>query len=326
MPGSAKTKIHWATAVFWVLMLYIIAALVWWFFSLEKQNKEIYQLRKEEWQKGVVTDNQNTLEQIEDRRRRNFSKYIGEGSIFLMLILAGGGYIFYSVRRQFRLQQQQQNFVMAITHELKTPISVSKLNLETLLKHKLEEQQQKKLLQMNLQETTRLDGLINNILISSQLEGGGYHTTKEELDFSSLVEATVQEFNNRYPERKMEVSILSDTTIKGDATLLKLLVSNLLENANKYSDKGKAILCSLSSDEEMLRLDVADEGIGIEDNEKKRVFDKFYRIGNEQTRKTKGTGLGLYICKKIAEAHKGTIQIANNQPAGTKFIVTLPQA
>jgi two-component system sensor histidine kinase CiaH len=327
MPDPIKTKLRWATAVFWVLMLYIIAALVWWFFSLEKQNKEIYALRSEMLEKRIpVADGQNSMQQIEDKHKRNLSKYIGEGSIFLLLILAGGGYIFYSVRRQFRLQQQQQNFAMAITHELKTPISVSKLNLETLLKHQLDEQQQKKLLHMNLQETIRLDSLINNILISSQLEGGGYHTTKEELDLSDLTAAALHDFRNRYPEREIQESLAPDSIMRGDATLLKLLISNLLENANKYSAKDKKIFCSLQISDSMLKLEISDQGSGIPDAEKKNVFDKFYRIGNEQTRRTKGTGLGLYICKKIVEAHKGSIHIADNKPAGTKFIVALPQA
>ncbi|MER3463309.1 MAG: two-component sensor histidine kinase, partial [Chitinophagaceae bacterium] len=311
-------------------LLYIIAALVWWFFSLEKQNKEIYSLRKE-----IVLNNNSpnnsidyttALKEIQDKRKRNLSKYIGEGSIFLLLIIAGGVFIYQSVKRQFRLQQQQQNFVMAITHELKTPISVSKLNLETLLKYHLEEAQQKKLLQMNLQETVRLDGLINNILISSQLEGGGYNTAKEELDFSDLVIASINEFKNRYPERPIESSIEEETCIDGDATLLKLLVNNLLENANKYSPKEKLIQCILAHSNNIITLQVTDEGVGINEEEKKRVFEKFYRVGNEQTRKTKGTGLGLYICKRIVESLNGNISIADNQPTGTKFIVTLPRA
>jgi K+-sensing histidine kinase KdpD len=330
MPDTIKTKLRWATAVFWVLMVYIIAALIWWFFSLEKQNSELYNLRKEELLIQVPdqasTAYQKELLNIEDKRRRNSAKYIGEGSIFLLLIIAGGVFIYQSVRRQFRLQQQQQNFVMAITHELKTPISVSKLNLETLLKHHLAEEQQKKLLAMNLQETVRLDGLINNILISSQLEGGGYHTTKEELDLSDLVTATLNEFKNRYPERKVEAGLQDDACVNGDATLLKLLVSNLLENANKYSPKERPIECSLVKKEKEIVLQVKDEGEGIADEEMKKVFEKFYRIGNEQTRRTKGTGLGLYICKKIVESHKGTITVSNNEPSGSKFTVTLPQA
>src|SRR5580765_7492926 len=135
------------------------------------------------------------------------------------------------------MTQQQQNFMMAITHELKTPIAVAKLNLETLQKHKLEENKQQKLIQATLQEANRLNTLTNNILISSQLEGGGYELAKEELDFSLLAATCMLDFHNRFPGRKSETAIEEDTDIKGDALLLQILVNNLLENAVKYSPK-----------------------------------------------------------------------------------------
>ena len=103
--------------------------------------------------------------------------------------------------------------------------------------------------------------------------------------------------------------------------LLKLLLSNLLENANKYSPKNKPISLRLTEDGDDILLEVADEGSGIPDEEKKPVFKKFYRIGNEETRKTQGTGLGLYICQKIVKDHGGDIFIKDNQPSGSKFIV-----
>ncbi len=167
MANDSKRKLHIATIVYWVLLLYIIAALVWWSFSLLQQNKEIHELKKE----GLNTAQSNyaqKLKQIEVQQQRGVYKYVGEGSAFLLLIFIGAVFIYRSVRRQFNLQQQQQNFVMAITHELKTPIAVSRLNLQTMQKHQLEEEKRKKLLQATLQETLRLDTLINNILISSQ--------------------------------------------------------------------------------------------------------------------------------------------------------------
>ena len=106
-----------------------------------------------------------------DEHKRNKTKYLGEGSIFFLLILVGAAFVYRSVRRQFKMQQQQQNFMMAVTHELKTPISVARLNLETLLKYTLDPEKQKKLIRMTLEETARLNFLTNNILIASQLEG-----------------------------------------------------------------------------------------------------------------------------------------------------------
>ncbi len=325
MADRSKKRIAITTLVFWILLVYIVTALVWWFFLLLQQTSEIYTLQKEQ----VVKTHPDTTSQafknamfrINDQKRRNDIKYIGEGVIFLLLIIVGAVYIYRSVRRQLSLQQQQQNFVMAVTHELKTPISIARLNLETLKRYQLDAQKQQKLIDTSLQETLRLDMLINNILISSQLDDKAYHTSMEELNFSDLASSELRQFSNRYPDRPLHSHIEPDLELTGDALLLKLLVSNLLENANKYSDKSRPVTCSLHAENGKVILQVKDEGMGIPDAEKENVFQKFYRIGNEQTRTTKGTGLGLYICKKIADTHYATIQITDHVPQGSNFMV-----
>lgn len=324
MPEESKRKFQLITFVYWILLTYIIAALVWWFFSLYKQNEMMYSLRRQQLEtssKISVVDFHKELTGINEQRERNIAKYIGEGGTFLILIVLGAAYVYRLVRRQFRAQQQQQNFVMAITHELKTPISVSRLNLETLQRHKLDEEKKEKLLHMTMQETLRLDNLINNILISSQLDGHSYRISKEELNFSDLVTDVAHQFSARYPERKLLQNMEEDIDINGDPLLLKLLVSNLLENANKYSSKDKPIRLELKENADAIQFSVIDEGCGIDKEERKNVFKKFYRIGNERTRTAKGTGLGLYLCKKIAEDHNGKITVEDNQPQGSNFTV-----
>lgn len=322
-----KQRLAVTTAVFWVLFLYIIAALIWWFFSLMQQARVVYDLKREELvQLAADTTSQTyqkALFEIEDQRRRSTYKYTGEGSIFLLLIIIGAVYIYRSVRRELRVQQQQQNFVMAVTHELKTPLSVARLNLETLKRHQLEPQKQQKLIDTSLQETLRLDALINNILISSQLDDKAYQSQKEVLDFSALAAAEVQNFSARYPERPVHTDIAPKLSLTGDALLLKLLLSNLLENANKYAGKTTAVTLRVYKSRGVT-VNVEDEGPGIADAEKERVFRKFYRIGNEQTRTAKGTGLGLYICKKIASLHGATIHLSDNEPRGAIFTVAFP--
>jgi signal transduction histidine kinase len=324
MADENKRKLRLVTIVYWVLLSYIIAALVWWAFLLLQQNTEIFTQRRASLDPSTP-DYAEQVRKIAEQQKRGEYKYIGEGSAFLLLILVGALFVYRAVRRQFRLQQQQQNFVMAITHELKTPIAVARLNLETMQKHQLEEEKKKKLVQITLQETMRLDTLINNILISSQLEGNAYRVAKEELDFSELVKDVVRNFKNRYPDRTLETVIQDEIDMQGDTTLLKLLLSNLLENANKYSPKDKPVSLALTAGD-LIRLEIRDEGAGIPEEEKKEVFEKFYRLGNEQTRKTQGTGLGLYICRKIVQDHKGEILIKDNQPSGSKFIVQFSAA
>jgi signal transduction histidine kinase len=294
MADESRRKLRRATIIYWILLLYIVVALVWWFLVLEAQNHEIYELRLSQIE-ALQSDTTRFKQErfiIEEHKKIKTIRHIGEGSTFLLFIILGAVFIFRSVRRHFRLQQQQQNFVMAITHELKTPIAVVRLNLETMQKHQLDEARRMKLMKTTLQETLRLDMLINNILLSSQLEGHSYNISREELDFSNLATDVVHQFSTRYPDRHVISNIKPEITLNGDPLLLKLLISNLLENANKYSPRDKPITFELTSKSKEVLLKVADEGPGIEENEKKNIFEKFYRIGNEQTRHAKGTGLG----------------------------------
>jgi two-component system sensor histidine kinase CiaH len=325
MPDSKK-RIRLATIIYWLLLFYIIAALVWWFISLEKQNKMMRDFKI--IQLNVSIDKQNqpgvynfALAKIQADYKRNSAKYIGEGSTFLLLILIGAAFVYRSVRRQFRLQLQQQNFMMAVTHELKTPISVARLNLETLQKYQLDPDRQKKLIRMTLEETERLNILTNNILISSQLEGGGYAISREELDLGDLLKDCVNSFRNRYPDRQFIELIEPGMDVEGDPFLLQLLINNLLENAIKYSPKERPVTCLLNQVNSKVELHITDEGSGIPGDERKNIFKKFYRIGNETTRKTQGTGLGLYLCRKIAEDHHADISVTNHLPQGSDFIV-----
>ena len=219
-------------------------------------------------------------------------------------------------------QQQQQNFMMAITHELKTPISVARLNLETLQKYNLDEEKKQKIIRTTLDETSRLDFLTNNILVAAQLESNNFKAEKEELDLTALLKDCIRQFSNRFPERDFTEEIEADTDIKGDSLLLQMLINNLLENAAKYSPKGSPISTSLKKYRSGIELQIKDEGIGIDQAEKDKIFNKFYRIGSEATRKTKGTGLGLYLCRKIAKDHNGDITMTNNEPQGSIFAVT----
>jgi signal transduction histidine kinase len=267
------------TIIYWLLLAYIVAALVWWFISLENQNREMSELRYKTTYsiQSTLTPEQlkSEIAKIDNETRRNTAKYISEGITFFILILIGAAFVFRSVRRQFRLQQQQQNFMMAVTHELKTPISVTRLNLETLLKHNLEAEKQVKIIQMTLQETARLNSLTNNILFSSQLEAGGYRFLKDELDFTSLTKDCIMEARSRYPDRIFNEQIDVESEIKGDPLLLQMMISNLLENAVKYSGKDKPISCLLKKTRSTVALNIIDEGIGISDKEKKRFLKNF---------------------------------------------------
>jgi two-component system, OmpR family, sensor histidine kinase CiaH len=324
MDQKIKYRLIKTTAIFWLLLLYILAALVWWYISLERQNQMIYNSKLHELELTVSPKQspelyQNMLMKLKTGRARTRTKNTGEGSVFLFFIMIGAYFILRSVRQQIKMQQQQQNFMMAVTHELKTPIAVAKLNIETLLKYNLDTEKQKKLLQITLDETKRLDILTNNILTSAQLESTGFSMNKEDLDLSHLLQDRVAEFSTRFPERHFVEDIEPDADITGDPMLLQIMINNLLENAIKYSEKNTTITAVLKKESDSVVLQIKDEGSGVPEEEKGMIFNKFYRLGNEATRKKKGTGLGLFLCKKIVNDHDGRILVKNNIPRGSIF-------
>lgn len=313
------------TVVYWVLLVYIVAALFWWYIALEQQNNEITHIRLSQLKHDDPSFFSRAL-QIEEARKRKTAQYIGEGITFLALVLVGAVFIFRVTRRQLKLSQQQQNFMMAVTHELKTPIAVTRLNLETLQKRKLEEDKQQKLIANTLQEANRLNALCNNILLAAQLEAGAYHPDKQEINFADLVEGCVDDFRNRFPQRMITEEIQEGLYLNGEALLLQMLVNNLVENAMKYSPRDSVITIRLIGTDNEVLLSVTDEGMGIADEEKQKIFDKFYRVGNENTRSAKGTGLGLFLCSKIVKSHNGYISVTDNQPQGCTFTVSFQSA
>lgn len=315
-----RKRLAFITIVYWFLLLYIIAALVWWFIALDQQNEDMFHYRVMQLNEQGANYNSD-YQQLLSQKKRKTSQYIGEGATFLLLILVGALFVYRATRKQLVLSKQQQNFMMAVTHELKTPIAVISLNLETLQKRKLDEERQQHIVAMTLQESNRLNVLTTNILVSSQLESGNYRPQRENIDLSLLTSEVVAGFRDRYPNRVIEKKIAPEVYVTGERLLLEMLVSNLLDNALKYSLQEKTVRIELDNTQTKTFLKVADEGSGIDEEEKKKVFEKFYRSGNESTRKARGTGLGLYLCKRIAESHKGKIRLTDNHPCGVIFTV-----
>ena len=320
--SSKQKKLRSIFILYWFLLAYILAALIWWFIALNRQNKLMTIYEMEQLQQ-TDTNYQATLNKIKDLERRKYAQYLGEGVTFLLLIVAGAIFVFRAVRRELRISREQQNFMIAITHELKTPISVAKLNLETMQKRKLDETQQQRLIQTTLEETNRLNALCNNMLLSSQIEAGGYRITNEETNISELVDKCVQDFITRYPQQKIESEIAEDIFINGDRLMLQMLANNLIDNAIKYGAKDLPVTVLLREENEKIIFQVKDLGKGIAVEEKDKIFDKFYRVGNSATKGAKGTGLGLYLTKKISQQHNANISVTDNTPTGAIFTVTL---
>ncbi len=315
--------------IYGLLFAYTVAALVFWGLSLNRQSKVIYDLELIHLRTTIdsVRHPAEFARQAElsaAKRERRKKQYIGEGSTFLLVILIGGAIVYSSFRRSLGLSRQQNNFMLSVTHELKSPIAAMKLNLQTLERYQLDEEKKTVLIDKCIKESNRLNDLCNNMLLASQMEGRQYKATRERFSFTDLVTGTMKEYVQRYPGR-FEVDIAEEENpVIGDQLMLQMAVSNLIENALKYSPAESLITVQLFSKNKHTCLQIKDEGMGIPDAEKHKIFRKFYRLGNENTRKTKGTGLGLYLTLRIVQQHGGKIGVKDNTPTGSVFELSLP--
>lgn len=311
-----------------LLLMYIIAALSFWWLSLEKQSRVIYD-KEITALRGSVDSNRYAVKyrrlegEIALRKSKRSKQYLGEGLTFLFVIMVGSSIVYTTHRLSNKLSRQQNNFMLSVTHELKSPIAAMKLTLQTLQKHKLSEEKQAELVSRCVGEADRLHELCNNILIASQMEGGQYERDWETISVSELVQSSFDAYVGRYPGR-FTANITSGINAETDRMLLQLAISNLMENAVKYTPADQQVTVALHRHQNKAYICVKDNGQGIPDEEKKKVFEKFYRIGNENTRKTKGTGLGLYLTKKIMLNLKGNILLKDNKPAGSIFELSIP--
>ena len=245
-----------------------------------------------------------------------------EGAVFIGLLLLG----IYQIRKTFKkekeLANQQKNFLLSVTHELKSPIASTRLQLETILIRDLEREKQKEILKNAIQDTDRLNNLVENILLASKIENNFFSVHLEYCDLSDYLtenlNQTIRVFNYA---QTISLDIEPNIYLNIDKTTFPSIILNLLENAVKYSPKNSTIIIQLKKLNNQIKLAVIDEGIGVSNKEKTTIFQKFYRIGNEETRSTKGTGLGLYIVHFLVEKHNGTITVKNNSPKGSIFEV-----
>jgi signal transduction histidine kinase len=310
------------TLIFSVLVSYIVLQFLWWEVLLVRQSDNIISL-KQNIAALSSSDDTIILRDIADlQKKKNARVYmiVGEGTVFLLILLFGVYQVRKSIKRESELANQKSNFILSVSHELKTPIAATKLQLQTLLKHDLERDKQKELLNNALNENNRLHKLVDNVLIANQIENNNLSIQKENINLSELIETTVKRyFSEKIEKRNIILNIEPNIFFSGDKELLSSIFINLIENAIKYSFDKVAIDVVLKNINNNPVLEIKDQGCGISDEEKETVFQKFFRSGSENTRKTKGTGIGLFIVKSICDLHQIQIKILNNQPNGSIF-------
>jgi signal transduction histidine kinase len=280
--------------IFYSLIIYAAAQLVWWGYQL-------------------VNLQHNKLGMI-----------LSEGSMFIIVLSFGAYYMHRSINRERKLQEQKKNFLLSVTHELKSPLASIKLLLQTIQKRDLTKAQIQDFIEKSLLDIERLDDMVENMLLASKIENSSYSFPKANFSLSVVVDSIVNRLQLTKCDGSQKIinaEIEPKIEFTGDKFALTSVVTNLIENAIKYSGPCEPVDVKLFQKDGKVHLHVADHGIGISDAEKSRIFDKFYRVGSEDTRNTKGTGLGLYIVKQVLDKHEASIRVKDNRPVGSIFEV-----
>jgi signal transduction histidine kinase len=265
----------------------------------------------------------SVIENEHKKYERKKDSWIYEGVVMtmIMLVLAMALYLFLD--RILRLNAQQNNFLLAITHELKTPVAGSKLAVQTAQRKLTSEQVELgKLLRMADSNVSRLSRIIDNVLMATRVQSSSrMNFIIQDLVLEELIEDTLAELKDSLPDTaRITTRFVPELLIRGDRELLQMALSNLISNAVKYSKPGnEEVHIQTFIHKGRVGMSVSDNGSGIPEKERKNIFKMFYRMGDERTRSSSGTGLGLFLVEKLLRQHSAIISIADNLPNGTTF-------
>ena len=263
--------------------------------------------------------NPTKLQQLEEERFQQKNIWLYQSILLLVLVASGIYGVYYSIDSIYQLNKRQNNFLLSVTHEFKTPIAAIRLMLQTSKNPKVKEEKKAELIENSIQNTFRLEELAENMLVSMQIENDKYQYALSKIDLSKMLNQVI---DNQSIKGEITGTIEPGITLTGDGFIMRMVANNLIENAFKYSNN-QPIEVNLYMQGTKKVLEVKDIGVGIAKEDYKKIYKKFFRVQDEETRTTKGTGLGLFIVKQAVERHRGKVAVMANKPRGSVFIVEL---
>ncbi|MFT5582050.1 MAG: signal transduction histidine kinase [Lentimonas sp.] len=284
---------------FYILGGYVLLQFAWWAYHLIELTQ---------------------INQIADKDvSRKVLMILSEGLVFFLIIIIGLWQIRKSIKKELTLSQRQNNFLLSVTHELKSPLAANKLFLQTLRKRKLNETQQSDILDKAIIENSRLELMIDNILNAARIEHSKIYLQKQEFSLNELIYQVTERFEKNLEFENISTQIEDELTVTADRLMIETILTNLIENAIKYGGDQCKIFVKLSRENNCTIIAVIDDGKGVDPSLEKDLFSKFVRSGNEETRETKGTGLGLYISREFAILNKAKLTYSKAIPKGSEF-------
>jgi len=316
--------------------LYLINPVAERFLSVNAEeivNKRPYYLEKFPWFEPVkvfLKDPAKKIFRKEIQINKELTLELSTVSITREQESLGSLIILHDITREKLIEQMKTEFVSLAAHQLRTPLSAIKWTLKMILDGDLGEmtKEQKDFLEKSYVSNERMINLINDLLNVTRIEEGRYLYSPEPVQLEDLTEETIKNYKEEIERKNIKFHFEKPKNkipaLKLDAEKIKLTISNLLDNAVKYTLPGGKIDVSLKSDKEKATFLIKDSGIGIPEDQQKRLFNKFFRGANALRIETDGSGLGLFIAKNIIEAHKGKIGFESEEDKGSTFYFDLP--
>jgi two-component system phosphate regulon sensor histidine kinase PhoR len=265
---------------------------------------------------------------VEELSRSRFYRNLFLILILDLILLVVIWFVYRNILKEIELAQMKSDFVSNVSHELKTPLSLIRMFAETLEMSRVASEEKKhEYYRVISQETERLTHLVNNILNFSRMEAGRKEYHFQTLDLNELVKKVLDNYRYHLQQNGFDVKTefaAKLPVVKVDEESLSEALLNLIDNAIKYSSKEKFVAIKTGIDDSFVFLEVEDHGIGIDNNQKKKVFEKFYRVSSGLVHNTKGSGLGLTLVKNIMDAHNGKVEVDSKIGEGSRFILYLP--
>ena len=278
---------------------------------------------------GQPEIDKETLEGLAAERFHRLNRYAWEGGFFLVVLVVGMGVLARALRREARLRRRQHNFLAAVGHELKSPLGSSRAAAETLQLRDPPAAQREILVRRVIASLRRLESMVDNLLDSARIEEGGLRLVATRVRLASTLAATLDAFHDRADAEgvDLQLDLPDELEALADPVVVRTIARNILDNA--FDAVREQPDCRVSivavTDEHFVHLTVRDNGRGFPPQESERLFERFYRPGDEMRRGGRGAGLGLHIVRALTDASGGRVEAHSKGPgSGATFRISLP--